>query len=95
MSHFTLTDHDTLLPLTNSEHSTLYDATPHFPLTDTHPTPMHLSDSKGPFGSQITAVEVLGGGVRMQVVQQAIIEVLGEVRNEVLSTSDIPYYTVL
>lgn len=31
----------------------------------------------------------------MQVVQQAIIEVLGEVRNEVLSTSDMPHYTLL
>jgi hypothetical protein len=95
LSQFNLTDHDTLLSLTNSEHSTLYNATPHFPLTDTYPTPTHLSDSKGPFGSQITAVEVLGGGVRMQVVQQAIIEVLGEVRKEVLSTSDMPHYTLL
>jgi hypothetical protein len=94
MSHFTVTDHDTPLSLTISEHSILYNASPHFKLTDTYPTPMHLADSKGPFGSHITAVEVLGGGVRMQVVQQAIIEVLGEVRNEVFCTSDMPYYNV-
>jgi hypothetical protein len=31
----------------------------------------------------------------MQVVQQAIIEVLGEVRNEVFCTSDMLYLTVL
>ena len=32
-------------------------------------------------GNEISAIEVLGGGVRMQVVQNAIFEVLGEVKN--------------
>ena len=38
---------------------------------------MHLRSA--PFGSEITAVEILGGGVRMQVVQQAVIDCMGEV----------------
>lgn len=36
-------------------------------------------DAKGSYASDIFAVEVLGGGVRMQVVQQAVIDVMGEV----------------
>jgi hypothetical protein len=39
-----------------------------------------FSDAKGSYASDIAAVEVLGGGVRMQVVQQAVIDVMGEVR---------------
>jgi hypothetical protein len=35
-------------------------------------------NGEGSYGTDITAVEVLGGGVRMQIVQQAIIEVMGE-----------------
>ena len=38
---------------------------------------MHLRSA--PFGSEISAVEILGGGVRMQVVQQAVIDCMGEV----------------
>jgi hypothetical protein len=40
-----------------------------------------ISDMKGPYGKEIAAVEVLGGGVRMQIVQQAVISVMGEVIN--------------
>jgi hypothetical protein len=40
-----------------------------------------ISDIKGPYGKDIAAVEVLGGGVRMQIVQQAVISVMGEVIN--------------
>ena len=48
-----------------------------------------------PFGSEITAVEVLGGGVRMQVVQQAVIDVMGEVSLSITHLINKSVYHVL